>query len=113
MRRIYYGTGTSFLTGDDIAEAVLEYSWVLAQYSRFDLVRVPTRRPDGSLGSSALLIGPSSQISSEDVAATERREDLLDRNFVQSVKERAARLLEPLPLAAFEDPLFAPEPEDQ
>ena len=112
MQRIYYCTGTSFLTGDDIAHSVLEYAWALAQYGRFDLVRVPTRRSDGSAGFSTLLIGPSSQISSEDVTAAEAGDEFLAREFVQGVKERAAHLREPLP-AAFEGTLFDPDPEDQ
>src|SRR5207248_5731644 len=69
VQRVYFCTGTSFLTGDDVADAVLEYAWVLAQYGRHDLVRVPTLHPDGSAGRSTLLIGPMSQISSEDVVA--------------------------------------------
>jgi hypothetical protein len=110
---MYYCTGTSFLTGDDVADAVLEYAWVLAQYGRFDLVRVPTRRPDGSVGSSRLLIGPSSQISTEDVVGAEAGEELVDRDAVQSIKERAAHLKEPLPVHAFEAFAFAQDPDDQ
>lgn len=113
MQRIYYCTGTSFLTGDDIADAVLEYAWVLAQYGRFDLVRVPTRRADGSTGSSTLLVGPSSQISTEDVSAAEAGDELVARDLVQSLKERSAHLREPLPAVAFDAALSASEPEDQ
>jgi hypothetical protein len=106
MQRIYYCTGTSFLTGDDVADAVLEYAWVLAQYGRFDLVRVPTRRADGSTGSSTLLVGPSSQISTEDVSAAEAGDELVARDLVQSLRE-------PLPVVAFDAALFAQQPEDQ
>jgi hypothetical protein len=113
MQRMYYCTGTSFLTGDDVADAVLEYAWVLAQYGRFDLVRVPTRRADGSDGSSTLLVGPSSQISTEDVAAAEAGDELIAHQFVQSVKERAAHLREPLPVVAFDGVLFEQDSEDQ
>ena len=81
MQRVYFCTGTSFLTGDDVADAVLEYAWVLAQYGRHDLVRVPTLRPDGSTGRSTLLIGPISQISSEDVITADG--GLVDRDFVR------------------------------
>jgi hypothetical protein len=110
---MYYCTGTSFLTGDDVANSVLEYAWVLAQYGRFDLVRIPTRRDDGSEGFSTLLVGPSSQISAEDVTAAEAGEELVARDFVQSVKERAAHLREPLPVVAFDGVLFEQGPEDQ
>ncbi|HEY0374944.1 MAG TPA: hypothetical protein VGC94_09110 [Amnibacterium sp.] len=112
MQRIFYCTGTSFLTGDDIADAVLEYAWVLAQYGRFDLVRIPTRRADGSDGSSTLLVGPSSQISTEDVTLAEAGEELIAREFVQGVKERAAHLREPLPVVAFDGSMFEPETDD-
>jgi hypothetical protein len=113
MQRIYFCTGTSFLTGDDIADAVLEYAWVLAQYGRFDLVRVPTRRADGSTGSSTLLVGPSSQISTEDVLPAEVGDELVARDFVQATKERSAHLREPLPVIAFDGALFDQESEDQ
>ncbi|HEV7624715.1 MAG TPA: hypothetical protein VGO26_11295 [Amnibacterium sp.] len=109
---MYYCTGTSFLTGDDVADAVLEYAWVLAQYGRFDLVRVPTRRDDGSRGSSTLLVGPSSQISSEDVTPAEAGTELVAREFVQGIKERAAHLREPLPAEAFDGSMFGSETDD-
>jgi hypothetical protein len=101
MQRVYFCTGTSFLTGDDVADAVLEYAWVLAQYGRHDLVRVPTRRSDGSVGRSSLLIGPSSQLSSEDLSTADG--ELIDREFVRGLKDRSAHLREPLPVAHFED----------
>ncbi|HEY8318578.1 MAG TPA: hypothetical protein VIG76_07080 [Amnibacterium sp.] len=101
MQRVYFCTGTSFLTGDDVADAVLEYAWVLAQYGRHDLVRVPTRRPDGSAGRSTLLIGPMSQLSSEDL--TTAGDELVDREFVRGLKDRSAHLREPLPVAQFDD----------
>jgi hypothetical protein len=113
MQRIYYCTGTSFLTGDDIADAVLEYAWVLAQYGRFDLLRVPMRRADGCEGSATLLIGPSSQISCEDVTAAEVGDEVVAREFVQRIKERAAHLKEPLPVGAFDSALFDADPDDQ
>jgi len=101
MQRVYFCTGTSFLTGDDVADAVLEYAWVLAQYGRHDLVRVPTLHPDGSTGRSTLLVGPASQISSEDVVTVGG--DLVDREFVRGLKDRSAHLREPLPVAQFDD----------
>jgi hypothetical protein len=86
---------------------------VLAQYGRFDLVRVPTRRADGSTGSSTLLVGPSSQISTEDVLPAEVGDELVARDFVQATKERSAHLREPLPVIAFDGALFDQESEDQ
>lgn len=100
MQRVFFCTGATFVTGDDIADAILEYAWVLAQYGRHDLVRVPTRRPDGSTGRSTLLIGPASQLSSED--AVDVGEELLDRQVVLGLKDRSAHLREPLPVSAFE-----------
>ena len=104
MQRVYFCTGTSFLTGDDVADAVLEYAWVLAQYGRHDLVRVPTRRSDGSIGRSSLLIGPSSQLSSEDLVTDD--EELVDRELVRTLKDRSAHLREPLPVAQFDEAAF-------
>ncbi|MGN6743571.1 MAG: hypothetical protein ACTHJL_09785 [Amnibacterium sp.] len=99
MQRIHLCSGTSFLTADATAEAVLEYAWALAQYGRHDIVRVPTRREDGSDGVSSILLGPATQIST-DLVATELAEPA-DRAFVAALTARTAHLREPMPVAPF------------
>jgi hypothetical protein len=101
MQRIYFCTGTSFLTGDDIALALLEYAWALSQHSRHDLVQVPTRSSDGSSGRSTLLIGPESQISAEDVRSS--LSEVRDEELVLSLRARTSQLRDPLPGLHFDE----------
>lgn len=101
MQRIYFCTGTSFLTGDDLAGALIEYAWALAQHRRHDLVRLPTRRLDGTPAASTLLIGPESQISAEDVAS--EFADVVDAELANNLRERTAQLRDPLPGTSFEE----------
>jgi hypothetical protein len=101
MQRIYFCTGTSFLTGDELAGALIEYAWALAQHRRHDLVRLPTMTLDGTPGASTLLMGPESQISAEDVG-TEFAE-VLDAELASNLRERTAQLRDPLPGTSFEE----------
>lgn len=52
-------SGSRFLTTDDVADAVLHYAQVLAQYGRFDVVRFPAV-VDGVEATSWLTLGPGS-----------------------------------------------------
>ena len=100
MQRIYFCTGASFLTGDDLANSLIEYAWALAQHRRHDLVRLPTRRADGSEGWSTLLLGPESQISIEDV-----RTNLAETSYPEiagNLRERTKQLRDPIPGSPFE-----------
>jgi hypothetical protein len=108
MQRIYFCTGTSFLTGDDLASAVLEYAWALAQHRRHDLVRLPTRALDGSQGSSTLLMGPESQISLEAVLTP--LAEVVDPDLVLNLRLRTTQLRDPMPGTPFE---VEDEPSDE
>jgi hypothetical protein len=61
MQVITYAGG-EFLTGDDIADALLEYSRALGEEDQAQLVQIPVREPDGSQTTARFLIGPASQI---------------------------------------------------
>jgi hypothetical protein len=100
MQRIYFCTGTSFLIGDDLADALIEYAWALSQHRRHDLVRVPTRRADGSQGWSTLLLGPESQISTEDVAS--ELAETADPEIAANLRERTKQLRDPMPGSPFD-----------
>jgi hypothetical protein len=100
MQRIYFCTGTSFLMGDDLSNALIEYAWALAQHRRHDRVRVPTRRADGSRGWSTLLLGPESQISTEDV--TSDLAETVDPEIAANLRERTKQLRDPIPGSPFE-----------
>ncbi|GAA1836900.1 hypothetical protein [Agromyces salentinus] len=47
----------SFLTGDDLADAVLHYGLALARRQQLDLVDIPYRAEDGTVGRVQLTIG--------------------------------------------------------
>jgi hypothetical protein len=82
MHRIHYA-GDSFLTGSDIARALLEYAQVLASVGQAATVEIPTLSDDGIPGQSIILIGPSSQV----VAGTESsaHPEILDPELVASM----------------------------
>lgn len=61
--------GGEFLTGDDIADALLEYSRALGEEDQAQLVQIPIREPDGSHTTARFLIGPASQIVAKAVPA--------------------------------------------
>lgn len=71
MRRIRTTTGATFETTDVLAEALLQYCWALADQRRRDVVRVPVRQEDGSIGDVVLLLGADLGLTSESSAAAE------------------------------------------
>jgi hypothetical protein len=80
--------GDSFVTGDAIADAVLEYGVVLANSGRADMVAVPGIGRDGDTEFD-LLIGPASQLSAARVPHT--GPELTDAAFVADIHERIER----------------------
>ena len=74
MKRVLYAGG-SFLTGDGIADAVLDYAAELANAGKAAKVEVPAldleQRPEQVL----LLIGPSSQLLAEPVSVGQEIDD--------------------------------------
>jgi hypothetical protein len=65
MKTITYA-GESFVTGDEIALAVLDYARALARSGSADTVEIPVRTGAGDITVATLLIGPASQIVAED-----------------------------------------------
>jgi hypothetical protein len=61
MQTIIYG-GDTYLTGDEIADALLAYGRALGEDDRAELVEIPVREPDGAVVTAKFLIGPASQI---------------------------------------------------
>jgi hypothetical protein len=61
MQMIVYAGG-EFVTGDDIANALLEYSRALGAEDAAEIVEIPILEADGSSGTAKFLIGPASQI---------------------------------------------------
>ncbi|PZE88591.1 hypothetical protein DEJ00_13600 [Curtobacterium sp. MCLR17_039] len=75
MKYIQYDRST-ILTSDDVADAVIEYAAALAGGSRADTVAIPAVAADGTMTTTKVLIGPSSQLVVEDAEEDElERED--------------------------------------
>lgn len=84
MQVIMYG-GEEFLTGDEIADALLGYSRALGQEEQAEIVEIPVREDDGSTVSARFLIGPASQIIAKDVS--DPGPELEDHDLVVRLRE--------------------------
>jgi hypothetical protein len=86
VKHIHYDSAT-ILTGDDVADAVIEYAAALSGGDRADTVAVPSVAPDGTLTTTKILIGPASELvvedADDDVLETE------DAEFVQRLRAAA------------------------
>ena len=67
MQLISYCAGSTYITGDRIAHAMLHYATALVRTGTADTVSIPVERQDGSRGSATLLLSPVTQMSAEDV----------------------------------------------
>jgi hypothetical protein len=66
MQRIYYA-GEHFLTGTEIANALVSYAAALAQRGSADAIEIPVLHEDGRAVVINFLVGPASQIMAEEV----------------------------------------------
>jgi hypothetical protein len=80
--------GDAFITGDEIADAVLDYGVALANAGHADKVVVPGIGRDGD-SRFDLLIGPASQLSAAHVEHTGA--ELEDPDFVADIRDRISR----------------------
>lgn len=88
MKRILYAGG-SFLTGDRIAEAVLEYAAELANAGKAAKLDVPVLDLEQRPEQVSLVIGPSSQLLAEPVTAAQ---EIDDEDFTRRVGRMTAVL---------------------
>ncbi|NUT59153.1 MAG: hypothetical protein HOQ00_09975 [Agromyces sp.] len=95
MKIIVYA-GDELLTGDEIAEALLEYGQALAQNGTASKVEIPTLEADGSRSTTTVLVGPASQIIAKRTDSD--AEELRDPSVVAELKART-RALRPNPSA--------------
>jgi hypothetical protein len=65
MQRIYYA-GNTIRTGTAIAHAVLGYAQALASNTASAAIAIPTVHDDGSIVQAEILIGPASQLITEE-----------------------------------------------
>jgi hypothetical protein len=89
MNVIHYADGR-YLTGDEVAAAVVEYAEALAREgSAAATVVIPVRVADGSVERVELLIGPASQIVVE--AGEPSDDELLDPELVARIRAASVR----------------------
>jgi hypothetical protein len=96
--------GGEYLTGDEIAVALLEYSEALADNSTAESVEIPIFDRDGQRQTAIFLLGPASQIVAKTVDSD--RDELTDQPTVDDIRART-RLLRPVGRPA--DPGDEPE----
>lgn len=84
MQKILYG-GEEFLTGDEIADALLAYGRALGDDERAEIVEIPVVEDDGSIVEAKFLIGPASQIVAKQVKHP--GEELVDHDLVARLKD--------------------------
>ena len=89
VHTIHYADGR-YLTGDDIARAVVECAQALAREGRAAAtVTVPVWLPEGGVGEVAILIGPASQIVVEPAGPSE--DELRDPEAVERIRAISVR----------------------
>ncbi len=66
MKSVTYA-GLTFLTSDEIADALLQLAAALGQNERAETVEIPVITEDGVLSSVQLVIGPASQFISRPI----------------------------------------------
>lgn len=84
MQKIIYA-GEEYVTGDEIAEALLSYSRALGDDERAAIIEIPIREEDGTIAQAKFLIGPASQIVT--VAAGEGGDEIEDVQLVRRLRE--------------------------
>lgn len=99
MKVIIYA-GSEFVTGDDIAAALLEYSESLGEAHSAHIVEIPVRERDGSTVPAAFLVGPASQIVIK--AAPDGTPELTSPEVVAKL-ERMTREQRPVARVAHDD----------
>jgi hypothetical protein len=89
VHTIHYADGR-YLTGDDIARAVVECAQALAREgTAAATVTVPVWLPEGGVGSVEILIGPASQIVVEQAGPSE--DELRDPEAVERIRAVSVR----------------------
>lgn len=97
MKYINYD-GSMILTGDAIADAVLDYAAILGANSRTDTVAIPAVADDGSVTRTTVLIGPASELTLS--AAPDDELEPEDRAFIAHLRDAAVRAGDARPVDA-------------
>ena len=100
--------GGEYLTGDEIAVALLEYSESLAEVGEASTVEIPIIARGGRRTHATFLIGPASQIVATDAEPSD--EELVDPLVVDELR-LLTRRLRPVGFPADESDAYADEYE--
>lgn len=92
MKRILYASG-SVLTGDAVAQSVVQYATTLAKVGSADTITIPVVK-DYENATVEMLIGPSSQLMLED-AGDDPDATFDDDSFRIEIDERRERVENP------------------
>jgi hypothetical protein len=99
MQRIYYA-GDHFLTGTAIANALVSYAAALAQRGTAGAIEIPVRHEDdGRAAVVNFLVGPASQIMTEEVESRDG-EEVRDDELVKRLRALTAELAPMHPMAS-------------
>lgn len=91
MDRIYYASD-QFLTGTEIADALVAYAAALGRRGTTNSVEIPVRHPeDGRTGVVNFLIGPASQLVTERIEGAEA-DEIRDEELVKRLHQLTAEL---------------------
>ena len=94
MKVLAYAGG-EYLTGDEIAQALLDYSQALADVGSAASVGIPIVRDDGERAEATFLVGPASQIVA--IGVDSSVDELVDDAVVERLKS-LTRALHPVAL---------------
>ena len=102
MRSIFYA-GAEFVTGDEIAAALIDCGRALAEAHLAANVEIPVLEADGSRSAATFLVGPSSQIAVK--AYSRAQDELVDSAAVERMRliERQVRPTAAAPTAQRRD----------
>ena len=89
MKQITYA-GKSFVTGSDIADAVVRLTAALGISSETSAVTIPAMDENGHVTTADLVLGPATEILA--IAITSDLPEIIDAEVVASLDSRAAHL---------------------
>jgi hypothetical protein len=89
MKLLTNRTG-SYLTGDELADAVMRYSLALARRRELDVVDIPFITDDGGVRRVELPIGWSANTTA--TSSAERGQELTESDTARQMNEKAARI---------------------
>ncbi|SEI14039.1 MULTISPECIES: hypothetical protein [unclassified Leifsonia] len=91
MKEISAGART-FITGTDIAEAVLRYGLALARHQQVDLVDIPVAVADGRTARAGFTVGWHAGTTTLTTTLADDDEELTEPSTVIELTERARRV---------------------